>query len=112
MNNFIAGGIGGFVGTTLNTPADVWKSRAQSMPAGQKVGWTFIEIGKIAKNEGVGALYRGFVRSFPFFVILGEERKFGLTMGMCFNLSPLNFTNVDSEGTSTCSWRRSSLNRG
>ncbi|CED82720.1 organic acid transporter [Phaffia rhodozyma] len=60
FNNFVAGAIGGFIGTTLNTPADVWKSRAQSMPAGQKIGWTFIEIGRIAKNEGVGALYRGF----------------------------------------------------
>ncbi|KAL7412288.1 putative organic acid transporter [Mrakia frigida] len=59
-NNFIAGAIGGFVGTALNTPADVWKSRAQSAPSGSKIGWTFIEIGKIAKNEGVGALYRGF----------------------------------------------------
>lgn len=54
--------MGPSVGTVLNTPADVWKSRAQSTPAGQRIGWTFIEVGKIAKNEGVGALYRGFVR--------------------------------------------------
>ncbi|MCO5589534.1 hypothetical protein L7F22_043502 [Adiantum nelumboides] len=29
-NNFISGAIGGFVGTALNTPADVFKSRVQN----------------------------------------------------------------------------------
>lgn len=61
-NNFIAGSIGGFVGTALNTPADVYKSRAQALPAGDRIGWTVVECAKIAKNEGAGALYRGFVR--------------------------------------------------
>lgn len=59
-NNFIAGSIGGFVGTTLNTPADVYKSRAQALPAGERIGWTVVELAKIAKSEGVGALYKGF----------------------------------------------------
>jgi solute carrier family 25 2-oxodicarboxylate transporter 21 len=59
-NNFIAGSIGGFVGTTLNTPADVYKSRAQALPANERIGWTVVELAKIVKNEGVGALYKGF----------------------------------------------------
>ncbi|KDN47958.1 mitochondrial carrier [Tilletiaria anomala UBC 951] len=63
-NNFISGSIGGFVGTALNTPADVVKSRIQNTPkvAGQvpKYNWTFPSIALIAREEGFGALYKGF----------------------------------------------------
>ncbi|MBW0480375.1 hypothetical protein O181_020090 [Austropuccinia psidii MF-1] len=65
LNNFISGSIGGFIGTALNTPFDVVKSRIQnavSVP-GQtpKYGWTYPAILTIAKEEGVSALYKGFL---------------------------------------------------
>lgn len=63
-NNFISGAIGGFVGTVINTPADVVKSRIQNTPrvAGvvPKYNWTFPSMALIAKEEGFGALYKGF----------------------------------------------------
>lgn len=63
-NNFISGAIGGFVGTVLNTPADVVKSRIQNTPrvAGvtPKYNWTFPSMALIAREEGAGALYKGF----------------------------------------------------
>ncbi|CAD6887989.1 unnamed protein product [Tilletia controversa] len=64
-NNFISGTVGGFVGTALNTPADVVKSRIQNTPkiAGQipKYNWTFPSIALIAREEGFAALYKGVV---------------------------------------------------
>lgn len=60
--NFVAGTIGGTVGTILNTPFDVAKTRIQSQVA--KVGkynWTIPAVGLIAKEEGFKALYKGFV---------------------------------------------------
>ncbi|KAG8846478.1 hypothetical protein FRB91_000779 [Serendipita sp. 411] len=66
MNNFISGTIGGFVGTAINTPFDVVKSRIQgaSKPApGQvpKYNWTYPALVTIAREEGVAALWKGFV---------------------------------------------------
>ncbi|CAG8630775.1 7343_t:CDS:2, partial [Scutellospora calospora] len=62
LNNFIAGGIGGTVGTLLNTPFDVVKTRIQndSGPV-RKYNWTLPAIKTVAVEEGVGALYKGFV---------------------------------------------------
>lgn len=61
-NNFIAGAIGGTVGTILNTPFDVVKSRVQSeIAAPYRYNWAVPAIGKIAREEGVKALYKGFV---------------------------------------------------
>jgi solute carrier family 25 (mitochondrial 2-oxodicarboxylate transporter), member 21 len=64
-NNFIAGTIGGFVGTAVNTPFDVVKSRIQNTPniPGQvrKYNWTYPSLVIIAREEGPGALYKGFV---------------------------------------------------
>ncbi|POY72925.1 hypothetical protein BMF94_4086 [Rhodotorula taiwanensis] len=64
-NDFISGAIGGFVGTALNTPFDVVKSRVQNSikVAGQtpKYNWTFPALALIAREEGVGALYSGFL---------------------------------------------------
>ncbi|KAF8630084.1 hypothetical protein AX17_005482 [Amanita inopinata Kibby_2008] len=64
MNNFISGAIGGFVGTAINTPFDVVKSRIQGtskipgvMP---KYNWTYPALVTIAREEGIGALYKGF----------------------------------------------------
>ncbi|PWN50690.1 putative ODC2-mitochondrial 2-oxodicarboxylate carrier [Violaceomyces palustris] len=61
-NNFVSGAIGGFVGTALNTPADVVKSRIQNSASGQarKYNWTFPSMALIAREEGLAALYKGF----------------------------------------------------
>jgi solute carrier family 25 (mitochondrial 2-oxodicarboxylate transporter), member 21 len=62
MNNFVAGSIGGTCGTILNTPFDVVKTRVQSQLTGPyKYNWAFPAIVKIAKEEGIKALYKGFV---------------------------------------------------
>ncbi|WVR06022.1 hypothetical protein IAU60_003050 [Kwoniella sp. DSM 27419] len=57
MNNLIAGTIGGFVGTALNTPFDVVKSRIQLHGTGE---WTYPALFKVARTEGLGGLYKGF----------------------------------------------------
>ncbi|KAH9277387.1 hypothetical protein BASA83_000257 [Batrachochytrium salamandrivorans] len=62
LNNFIAGAIGGTVGTIINTPFDVAKTRVQSqMTLPLKYNWTLPAIATIAREEGVGALYKGFM---------------------------------------------------
>lgn len=65
FNNFVSGAVGGFVGTVLNTPFDVVKSRVQSSVslAGvvPKYNWTFPSLVLIAREEGLGALYSGFL---------------------------------------------------
>ncbi|GAA5878332.1 hypothetical protein JCM8547_006235 [Rhodosporidiobolus lusitaniae] len=65
LNDFVSGAIGGFVGTAFNTPFDVVKSRVQNSikVAGQtpKYNWTFPSLLLIAREEGVGALYSGFL---------------------------------------------------
>ncbi|PWN21217.1 putative ODC2-mitochondrial 2-oxodicarboxylate carrier [Microstroma glucosiphilum] len=63
-NNFISGAIGGFVGTAINTPADVVKSRIQNTPKVKgtvpKYNWTFPSMALIVREEGASALYKGF----------------------------------------------------
>lgn len=66
FNNFVAGAVGGFVGTAINTPFDVVKSRIQGAakpPAGQlpKYNWTYPALATILREEGPAALYKGFV---------------------------------------------------
>lgn len=65
FNNFVSGSVGGFLGTVVNTPFDVVKSRIQNSVVlpGQKpkYGWTYPAIATIAKEEGAGALYKGFI---------------------------------------------------
>ncbi len=51
LNNFIAGSIGGTVGTILNTPFDVVKTRIQNQSV-PKYNWTFPALATIAKEEG------------------------------------------------------------
>ncbi|KAK4547341.1 hypothetical protein LTR36_000997 [Oleoguttula mirabilis] len=64
-NDLLSGAIGGTVGTILNTPLDVVKSRIQNSPkvAGgvPKYGWAFPALGMVYKEEGFGALYKGFL---------------------------------------------------
>ncbi|SCV73037.1 BQ2448_6962 [Microbotryum intermedium] len=65
FNNFVSGAIGGFFGTALNTPFDVVKSRVQNSikVAGTtpKYNWSFPSLLLIAREEGIGALYSGFL---------------------------------------------------
>ncbi|ODO07149.1 solute carrier family 25 (mitochondrial 2-oxodicarboxylate transporter), member 21 [Cryptococcus wingfieldii CBS 7118] len=56
-NNLIAGTVGGFVGTTLNTPFDVVKSRIQLHGTGE---WAYPALIKVAQKEGLAGLYKGF----------------------------------------------------
>jgi solute carrier family 25 2-oxodicarboxylate transporter 21 len=64
-NDIISGTIGGTVGTILNTPMDVVKSRIQNSPrvAGQvpKYNWAWPAVGTVMREEGFGALYKGFL---------------------------------------------------
>lgn len=59
LNDLISGSIGGTVGTLINTPFDVVKSRVQA--GSTKYKWTFPSILTVYKEEGFGALYKGFV---------------------------------------------------
>jgi len=65
LNNFISGSIGGFAGTALNTPFDVVKSRIQGATkvpgVAPKYNWTYPALVTIAREEGLAALYKGFV---------------------------------------------------
>jgi len=64
-NDLVSGAVGGTVGTILNTPMDVVKSRIQNSPkiAGQvpKYNWAWGSIVTVMKEEGFGALYKGFL---------------------------------------------------
>ncbi|KAG6336741.1 hypothetical protein ID866_2346 [Astraeus odoratus] len=64
LNNFVSGSIGGFVGTVLNTPFDVVKSRIQGASKAPgvvpKYNWTYPALLTIMREEGFSALYKGF----------------------------------------------------
>lgn len=64
-NDIISGSIGGTVGTILNTPMDVVKSRIQNSPkvAGSvpKYNWAWPALGTVLREEGFPALYKGFL---------------------------------------------------
>ncbi|KAF8127702.1 mitochondrial carrier [Boletus edulis] len=65
FNNFVSGSVGGFVGTALNTPFDVVKSRIQGATKAPgtvpKYNWTYPALLTIMREEGPTALYKGFV---------------------------------------------------
>lgn len=65
LRNFIAGTLGGILATTVNTPFDVVKTRIQSFIPGPGVvseyRWALPGVVKIAREEGVRGLYRGYV---------------------------------------------------
>ncbi|EIW74824.1 mitochondrial carrier [Coniophora puteana RWD-64-598 SS2] len=65
LNNFISGSVGGFVGTLVNTPFDVVKSRIQgaSKVPGvvPKYNWTYPALMTVMREEGPAALYKGFL---------------------------------------------------
>jgi len=58
LNNFIAGSIGGTIGTILNTPFDVVKTRIQSSRITNE--WTLSHLLRLARTEGASSLYKGF----------------------------------------------------
>lgn len=64
-NDLLAGAIGGTAGTILNTPMDVVKSRIQNSPkiAGSvpKYNWAWPAVATVFREEGFGALYKGFI---------------------------------------------------
>ena len=64
-NDLIAGAVGGTLGTVLNTPMDVVKSRIQNSPkiSGTipKYNWAWPGLGLVAREEGFKALYKGFL---------------------------------------------------
>ncbi|KAI9761386.1 MAG: Mitochondrial 2-oxodicarboxylate carrier 2 [Chaenotheca gracillima] len=64
-NDVVSGATGGTIGTILNTPLDVVKSRIQNSPRvpGQapKYNWAFPALGTVMKEEGFSALYKGFL---------------------------------------------------
>jgi solute carrier family 25 2-oxodicarboxylate transporter 21 len=62
VNDLVAGSVGGTVGTLLNTPFDVVKSRIQSTTgAREALPWVWSGIFKVYREEGVAALYKGLV---------------------------------------------------
>lgn len=64
-NDIISGTIGGTVGTILNTPMDVVKSRIQNSPrvAGgvRKYNWAVPSLAVVYREEGFRSLYKGFL---------------------------------------------------
>lgn len=54
-----SGTIGGTFGTVLNTPFDVVKSRIQA--GSSRYRWTYPSLAMVYKEEGFGALYKGFI---------------------------------------------------
>ena len=65
MTDLLAGSIGGTIGTLLNTPLDVVKSRIQtainSPGALQKYHWAWPSVHTLYREEGFQALYKGLV---------------------------------------------------
>jgi len=60
--DFCAGALAGTFGTMLNTPFDVVKSRIQNQVSEpRKYNWALPSLATIAKEEGAGALYKGFL---------------------------------------------------
>jgi len=63
--DMLSGAIGGTVGTILNTPMDVVKSRIQNSPklpgTVPKYNWAWPAVGTVMREEGFSALYKGFL---------------------------------------------------
>ena len=60
LMSFTAGLIGGGLGTLLNTPLDVVKSRMQNqLPGSKTYNWTLQSLVLIWRSEGTRALYKG-----------------------------------------------------
>ncbi|KAJ4354529.1 uncharacterized protein N0V89_006266 [Didymosphaeria variabile] len=64
-NDLMSGAVGGTVGTILNTPMDVVKSRIQNstkvVGTVPKYNWAWPALGTVMREEGFSALYKGFL---------------------------------------------------
>jgi solute carrier family 25 2-oxodicarboxylate transporter 21 len=64
-NDLLAGAVGGTVGTMLNTPLDVVKSRIQNSPRMPgvmgKYNWAWPSVVTMGREEGLRGLYKGFL---------------------------------------------------
>ncbi|OAL29263.1 hypothetical protein AYO22_02157 [Fonsecaea multimorphosa] len=65
LTSFVAGSIGGSLGTVLNTPLDVVKTRIQAATRAKgaattsKYNWAFPALVTVAREEGIRGLYKG-----------------------------------------------------
>jgi solute carrier family 25 2-oxodicarboxylate transporter 21 len=62
LQDFVCGAIGGTLGTILNTPFDVVKTRIQgTVGPHPRYKWAFPALVTIGREEGVRALWKGFL---------------------------------------------------
>ncbi|EXJ57381.1 hypothetical protein A1O7_07728 [Cladophialophora yegresii CBS 114405] len=63
MTNFFTGSLGGSLGTVLNTPLDVVKTRIQAATRAKgvtaKYNWAFPALITVTREEGIRGLYKG-----------------------------------------------------
>jgi len=64
VTSFVAGSIGGSLGTLLNTPLDVVKTRIQAATrtkgaSTSKYNWAFPALVTVAREEGIRGMYKG-----------------------------------------------------
>lgn len=99
LNDLMSGAVGGTIGTVLNTPLDVVKSRIQNTPKvpGQipKYNWAFPSVFTVAREEGFAALYKGF---------LPKVRSVDTLASTMINLA--NMSSFSTIGPASRSWRR------
>ena len=100
-NDLISGAVGGTVGTILNTPMDVVKSRIQNTPRipGQtpKYNWAWSSVFTVAKEEGFSALYKGFLPK----VMPNRQRRTISDILMCNDRSFVSVPEVVSSWSSS-----------
>ena len=75
-NSLVSGTLGGFIGTVLNTPLDVVKTRIQNANFESKVGGVAI-IRDMIRNEGLLAFFKGLT---PKVLVVGPKLVFSFTL--------------------------------
>ena len=84
FNDFFVGCFGGGLGSVFSSPFDVAKSRYQNNIHKTKIPWAPIAIYNIAKNEGITALYRGFIPKLLRLGIGGGILMFSFELSLTF----------------------------